>query len=217
MKKLLMLMFVALVFSGVSSAVTICASGLSVGPGPSALVINCGGLKFDNFQVLNVSGGASGIVGINSVEYDAATGYINLLTNGGTLGANQHIDLFFRVSGGINAIDLAVGGTNATVTERACLNPIPTGGILANVCTNAAGDVNAPPLGQITLHSGDSGQPLVAPFTLTSPVYIFKDISTGPNGGLSTLNQSFHIPEPMSMLLFGSGLAALGVVRRRRK
>lgn len=216
MKKLLMLMFVALVFSGVSSAVTICASGLSVGPGPSALVINCGGLRFDSFQVLNAEG-ASGIVGINSVEFDPVAGQVNLLTNGGTLGANQHIDLYFRVSGGINAIDLAVGGANATVTERACLNPIPTGGMLRNMCTNAAGDVNAPPLGQITLHSGDSGQPVVAPFTLTSPVYIFKDISTGENGGLSTLNQSFHIPEPMSMLLFGSGLAALGVVRRRRK
>jgi hypothetical protein len=128
----------------------------------------------------------------------------------------------FEVTGGVTQLDLSVGGTDATVTERACSTPIPTTGPTAFLCPTSQ-------LGTVSDFSNDPNAPVFSlPFASTSPIYIYKDIETGSGlpgsgigtGQLSELDQSFEIssvPEPVSMVLLGSGLLGLGLLRRRAR
>ena len=182
----------------------------------SGTVIMCGGLTFDNFQVLHPTGGAAGTVDILSAGLDAA-GEIDLTFNP-NLGPSQDEQLLFAVWGGITQIDMSVAGNLASITERACANAIPTMGDFADLCTNAAATAVAAPLAQISVDSNESA--VSGTFTGTSPVYIFKDIQTeDPNGQLTEFTQTFQpsVPEPVSTVLLGSGLLALGLLRRKSR
>jgi hypothetical protein len=191
-------------------------------PVVSTTVITCGSLIFSSFDVTNATGGAPGLVDILAgVAYDSLTGdtYLSFNPN---LQANQDEQFLFEATGGISDMALSLGGDNASITERACLNPISTSGALAFLCTDPTGTIGVQPLGQITVASGAPGQPVFsAPFTQSSPIYVFTDVSTGANGQLGEFTQSFEpgsgTPEPVSMALLGSGLLSLGLLLRRSR
>jgi len=188
---------------------------------PTVLTFTCGSLTFGNFSVASASGGGAGTVDINGAVYDSVSGTVSLNLDP-NLGSSSDESLMFEVWGGVSQLDLAVGGTDATVTETACSSAIPTSGPVADICPTgtllgSVSDASSNPLAEV--FSGN--------FANTSPIYIFKDIETG-NGGtsgtgtgqLSELDQSFEInpsvvvPEPVSVLLLGSGLLSLGFLRR---
>jgi len=190
-------------------------------------VVTCGTLTFEGFEVLDatsnvglINPGLIDIVGTTSScptcgsYYDPSSGVAYLEFNP-NLQAGMDDEFIFTVLGGISTIDMTVGGQNASVQETACSTPFSQGTVGVGVC--APGDV----LGQVTVLSNQAEQ--FANFTTTSPVYIFKDINAGgPPGQLTEFTQSFGpvggtIPEPLSMLLMGSGLLGLGLLRRRSR
>ena len=132
----------------------------------------------------------------------------------------------YDVWGGVTQLDLAVGGTDATVTERACSSPILTIGPTAYLCPNGS------MLGTVSDLSNDPIVPVFSGnFASTSPIYIYNDIETGNSspsntagsGQLSELDQGFEtnpssaVPEPVSLLLLVSGLLSLGLLDRRAR
>ena len=217
MKKTLVLLAFSMLSLCVASASQIpCTiSGTTFNtPVNGTTVVQCGTLTFNTFSVLNPTSGA----GVNNGQIDVlATSYFDTGTGMAFVEFNPNLqaqmddEFLFAVWGGVSTIDMTVGGQNASVQETACAVPFSLGTVGVGVC--APGNV----LGQITVLSNQSEQ--FANFNTTSPVYIFKDINAGgPPGQLTEFTQSFGtIPEPLSMLLMGSGLLGLGLLRRRSR
>jgi hypothetical protein len=115
----------------------------------------------------------------------------------------------FRVvgGGGVNQVDLQVGGTGASIDETICDSAglDPNGGCLGVE------------LGNLSLSSGQPRLWVSLP-EHSGAIWVFKDIYlTGQTGHLTQFSESFHVPEPLTLTLIGSGLLGFGLLRRRLK
>ena len=94
---------------GVASAsslpCTIAGTALGAAVG-SSTVVTCGGLTFDNFQVINATGGAAGIVDLTSISDGSACNSENevCLSFNPNLQSGQDEAFLFTVTGSINQI-----------------------------------------------------------------------------------------------------------------
>jgi hypothetical protein len=211
MRKLLVLVVLALAFSvGASASFLPCPV---TPPGPAVDVITtigygctAGTLTFSNFSAVAATNGFVADVMLVSSSVDAAgTVYLNFNP---TLNANQDIWFYFTVSGGLTGVDLGVGGNNGFATEVVCSAPVIIGGINNNMC----------PVGtELARFSAVSGHTADVSFPQgVYTAYVFKDVGVN-QGEMSSLNQSFHVPEPMTFVLIGTGLVGLGLIRRRAR
>jgi len=212
MKRFVLLIVLVVAFGAVASAIDVCGTN----PGQNVLVGNysctLGGLTFDNFSVVpNWTPPPPLVVNImGTSNVTNSVVYLNFNPNMVTPPDPMDMWFMFRVVGGVNQVDLQVGGTGASIDET--------------ICDSAGLDPNGGCLGtELANLSLSSGQPrqwvyLFQDHSYTSPIWVFKDIYvTGTSGHLTQFSESFHVPEPLTLTLIGSGLLGFGLLRRRLK
>lgn len=212
MRKLLLIVFCGIVAASLASAAPVPCPGTPVNNiGPST-VFNCGGLTFDQF-VISPTGQVSGAqVNIGTVS-NVSGSEVDIDFQVAGIGAQNPIGdmlMFYRVTGGIGQIDLhfqagqSTSG-NVTVFDTACTTPF-----VQNVCT---GTTLAQSPGVFS--NGNAAVWSSGSFALTNVVYIKKDVQFNMDS-LSDFVQSQVTPEPISFVLLGGGLLAIGLLRRRK-
>jgi hypothetical protein len=206
MRKILVSIAIVLVCTVVAPAAPLCTTVT----GQNVLLGNfsceLGGLTFSNFSAVNAGGVPNPVVTlVTASDFAGGTAYLNFNPNLIAVSGPADLWFYFKITGGLIGIDLSnAGGGSTSIQERVC-----TVGIGAdNLC--AQGGVQ---LANVTANSGEMKDVY---FDAVGEAFVWKDIlATQPDGHISSFTQSFHIPEPVTFVLIGSGLLALGLVRRR--
>ena len=228
MKRLVLPSLAVLALAGMATAATVTCPAPPNNGVPAdviGLTVTCGGLTFSNFNVIPGAGTSTVFMDLVSVDLTGTTVSLSFNPNMSVPTGHQDIHFYYQVTGNAVGVDLAVGGVNATVIERVCSQPIPTSGGTANTCPTGSSLAN---FLAVSTPPGPSVASATFPAGSGSTFYVFKDIgvTTGqfqPGGGaLTSFTQSWEIgggggqvPEPASVLLIGSGIFALGILRRR--
>lgn len=183
------------------SAAPLCTNQLGsnvLTPGFECQVAN---LVFSNFSAQNAGNVPSPAVYLVNAGIYGNSAFLNFNPMMGNSQVEQDIHFWFKVTGAHQGADLHVGGSGASINEIVCSGPFGawnqcTGTILANLVAS-------------------SGQFVVGYYN-ASQAWIFKDIYHAKGGHLTDFTETFVIiPEPVTLLLIGSGLLGLGLLRRR--
>jgi hypothetical protein len=184
--------------------------------GASSYSYACGGLIFDQFEVVNF-GLTTPPISMVLGSANLVDGWISLTFTPNIIAQDfpQDYHFYFRVTGGVSGAALAnAGDANTSIFERICSSPIDRG-LNANNCSIGGTE--------LTTLSASGGGFDSDTFASTNPIYVYKDIIAGADTELTSFTQSFfvggappaEIPEPTSVLLMGTGLLVLGGVARR--
>jgi hypothetical protein len=223
MKKVLMIFACMALCASLASAVT-CASlaGTDVNPSGNTTSVICtnGPLTFSSFAYANNLGDPSPIVSLSNPQPGNVGSDFFLGLNPNLLGpAAEDLHLIFLVSGA-NILQVSLnnsGGQLSSITEHVCSS---AGGSTALQISNFEGSGDCTQLqgglqvGVLTANDGVNVSENIIP---TSNLWVWKDIGVASGGHNSAFTQDFLVPEPATLLLIGGGLAALGVIRRRKK
>ena len=174
-----------------------------------------GGLTFSNFNASGSAGFTAATVGLGSNSTATPTN-VNLIYQLSTTPGVGPGDVL--LSYGVTA-GPGLQLTGIDLTNDAITGPVTIGEVACRVMFSPAGTcAPADRLAALTATLGQSGSAAFA-----SPVqfaFLHKDIDVGVGGFISDFSNSHDIspvPEPTTLLLFGSMLTGMGLAWRRRR
>ena len=202
---------ICLVVMAVASAfgAGLCTDAANIGANVLTPGFSCslGPLYFSNFTATQSGLGEAPIIWLGTGVSGNLTGFsanvANLYFNtnfNDTVSTLRIIGFSFQVSGPVDMVDGWLGGSgNRSISEWVCLQ---------QGCSEQDA-IAALNLTQANT-TGSTG------FELVNGIWVSKTMTVNVGAGLSHFSQSFHtIPEPLAMVLVGSGLLGLGLLRRR--
>ncbi|MFB3776282.1 MAG: hypothetical protein ACE141_01690 [Bryobacteraceae bacterium] len=205
MRRLILVLAIALIGVATASADGLCTDNYGVNVLTPGFFCELGGLTFSNFSASQIGLGSAPIIaiaaGISGHETGVSGSTINLFfqTNFNVV-TDQFRDITFAytVTGGIVGIDGWMGGSGVrNISEIAYEDEGHTQQIGSLLLTSAT------PQDSVWFEG------------ISSPAYIVKDITLQTGATMSEFTQSFHTPEPLTFGLIGSGLLLLGLLRRK--
>ena len=181
-----------------------------------------GGLIFSNFSVSGSAGFSAATVGLGAFS-NVTSSSVNLLFQLSTTpvpvdrtppGGPGDVLLRYAVTA-----PAGIHLTGIAVTNDAIQNPVTIGEIACRVAFDATGTCsNADRLATLVVGVGDS---LKAQFaTSVDFAFLHKDIDVGVAGFITDFSNSHDfspVPEPTTLVLFGSMFTGIGLAWRRRR